>query len=65
MAITKKGFYLQGEWSARMYAARSPGNEYSMPVFGCGKSWQARAFASGFEVEVARIKAKKMSNLVK
>lgn len=46
-------FYLQGRESARMGNARSPGNEYRMPIFGCGKSWQARAFALGFRDECA------------
>ena len=41
-------FYLQGQKAANMGNARSPGNEYRMPVFGDGKSWQAKAFARGF-----------------
>lgn len=48
-------FYLQGQKSARMGNTRSPGNEYRMPVFGCGKSWQSRAFARGFRDECAAL----------
>lgn len=53
MKPNRATFYLQGQKSARMGNARSPGNEYRMPVFGCGKSWQARAFARGFRDECA------------
>ncbi len=41
-------FYEQGKRSALAGNTRSPGNEYRMPVFGMGKSWQAKAFADGF-----------------
>ena len=49
--MNKHDFYKQGQRSARMGNTRSPGNEYRMPVFGCGGSWQARAFAQGFRDE--------------
>lgn len=48
-------FYLQGQKSARMGNTRSPGNEYRMPVFGEGKSWQAKSFALGFTDECAKM----------
>lgn len=51
-------FYKQGQQSARMGNTRSPENEYIMPVFGCGKSWQAKAFADGFENECEVLKRK-------
>lgn len=46
-------FYAQGQRSARMGNTRSPGNEYSMPVFGTGKGWQHKAFARGFTAQCA------------
>ena len=52
---TRADFYAQGERSARMGDTRSPGNEYRMPVFGEGRSWQARAFAQGFRDQCARM----------
>lgn len=48
-------FYAQGQKSAHMGNARSPGNEYRMPVFGEGNSWQARAFADGFIAECEKL----------
>lgn len=51
MAKTTNDFYMEGVRSARMGNTRSPGNEYRMPVFGMGRSWQAKAFAAGFVFE--------------
>lgn len=52
---TSAVFYAQGECSARSGNTRSPGNEYRMPEFGMGKSWQAKAFARGFRDYCAKI----------
>ena len=52
-ALQYADFYAQGQKSARMGNTRSPGNEYSMPVFGTGRAWQHRAFADGFRAECA------------
>lgn len=51
----KEVFYAQGQHSARQGNTRSPGNEYRMPVFGEGTSWQAKAFAKGFNEECAKL----------
>ena len=48
-------FYAEGAKSARMGNTRSPDNEYRMPVFGTGLSWQAKAFAQGFCDECAKL----------
>lgn len=48
-------FYAQGQKSARMGNTRTPGNEYRLPVFGAGKSWQSKAFADGFIAECAML----------
>jgi len=45
---TAEVFYKQGQISAAMGNTRSPGNEYRMPSFGMGTSWQSLAFARGF-----------------
>jgi hypothetical protein len=55
LAPTKALYRAEGALSARMGNTRSPGNEYSMPVFGTGTSWQSRAFAAGFREECARL----------
>jgi hypothetical protein len=49
------GFENQGRISARMGNTRSPDNEYRMPVFGMGISWQHRAFARGFRSECLKM----------
>lgn len=51
---TRDVFYAQGECSARAGNTRTPGNEYRMPQFGMGRSWQAKAFARGFTDECTR-----------
>ena len=48
MALSKQDFIKQGFESAQMVNGRSPGHEDTMPVFGMGNSWQAKAFAEGF-----------------
>ena len=52
---TREDFLRQGRTSARIGNTRSPGNEYWMPQFGTGDSWQAKAFAEGFREECARL----------
>lgn len=54
-AHNREEFKAQGATSARMGNTRSPGNEYRMPVFGEGCSWQAKAFAEGFREECAKL----------
>ena len=56
MAKTRQDFVEEGATAARRGDTRSPGNEYTMPVFGEGNSWQAKAFAEGFAAGVARLK---------
>lgn len=50
-AKKRADFFEEGRVSARRGCTRSVGNEYRMPVFGEGTSWQARAFAAGFRFE--------------
>lgn len=58
---TREVFYAQGECSARAGNTRSPGNEYRMPSFGMGESWQAREFARGFRDQCARMAVEVLS----
>jgi hypothetical protein len=53
MALSKQDFIKQGFDAAQNTAAMTPGHEDSMPIFGEGKSWQAKAFAEGFRQGVA------------
>lgn len=48
-------FVEQGRMAARRGNTCSPGNEYRMPVFGTGSSWQAKAFALGFRMECHKL----------
>lgn len=54
MAKGKQDFYNEGVASARNGNTRSPGGEWTMPVFGESGSWQGNAFAEGFRDEVKR-----------
>lgn len=53
MALSKQDFMKQGFDAAQNTAAMNPGHEDSMPIFGEGNSWQAKAFAEGFRQGVA------------
>jgi len=54
-APNRYSYYEQGVRAARRGNTRSPGNEYTMPVFGTRKSWQSKAFAEGFRAECGNL----------
>lgn len=58
MAKTKEDFYKEGQKSARISVNIHSHEQdpYAMPAFGEGSSWQARAFAEGFNAELKKVK---------
>lgn len=51
MAKSKQDYVAEGARARRMGNTRTADGNYFMPEFGTGDSWQAQAFAAGFNAE--------------